>query len=101
MTNVANPLFAGRRLAYLWLAPVSAGAVIAWATGAAAEARDKFVPPPTILHAFYDGNTNDLLTAGLGKSGLGGMTPPGFSDPLHPTAEELRRSAIYNNYRAL
>jgi hydroxybutyrate-dimer hydrolase len=29
------------------------------------------------------------------------MTPPGFADALHPTAEELRRSAIYNNYRAL
>jgi len=101
VTNVANALFAGRRRAYLWLAPVSAGAVIVGAAGAPAEARDKFVPPPTILHAFYDGNTNDLLTAGLGKSGLGSMTPPGFADALHPTAEELRRSAIYNNYRAL
>ena len=27
--------------------------------------------------------------------------PPAFADPLHPTAEELRRLAIYNNYRAL
>ena len=27
--------------------------------------------------------------------------PPGFVDPLNPTAEELRRLAIYNNYRAL
>jgi 3HB-oligomer hydrolase (3HBOH) len=41
------------------------------------------------------------LTAGLGKGGLGSMTPPGFADALHPTAEELRRSAIYGNYRAL
>jgi hydroxybutyrate-dimer hydrolase len=54
-----------------------------------------------IIHTHYDGVTNDLLTAGLGKTGLGGSTPPGFADPLHPTAEELRRSAIYNNYRAL
>jgi hydroxybutyrate-dimer hydrolase len=53
------------------------------------------------LHAHYDGVTNDLLTAGLGKTGLGSATPPGFADPLHPTAEELRRLAIYNNYRAL
>jgi len=45
--------------------------------------------------------TNDLLTAGLGKSGLGSATAPSFADPLHPTAEELRRLAIYNNYRAL
>jgi hydroxybutyrate-dimer hydrolase len=54
-----------------------------------------------VLHTHYDGVTNDLLTAGLGKTGLGGPIPPGFADPLHPTAEELRRSAIYNNYRAL
>jgi hydroxybutyrate-dimer hydrolase len=54
-----------------------------------------------VLHAHYDGVTNDLLTAGLGKSGLGSGTPPTFADPLNPTAEELRRSAIYNNYRAL
>ena len=46
-------------------------------------------------------SSNDLLTAGLGKTGLGSATAPGFADPLHPTAEELRRSAIYNNYRAL
>jgi hydroxybutyrate-dimer hydrolase len=101
MTNRATALFAGRRLASLWLAPVSAGALIVAAAGVMAEARDKFMPPPTILHAFYDGNTNDLLTAGLGKSGLGSMTPPGFADALHPAAEELRRSAVFGNYRAL
>src|SRR5262245_40728686 len=54
-----------------------------------------------VLHTHYDGITNDLLTAGLGKSGLGSAIPPGFADPLNPTAEELRRLAIYNNYRAL
>src|SRR5437016_2191093 len=54
-----------------------------------------------VLHTHYDGVTNDLLTAGLGKTGLGSPTPPGFVDPLNPTAGELRRFAIYNNYRAL
>lgn len=50
----------------------------------------------------YDGVTNDLLTAGLGRSGLqAGAPAPGFADPLRPTAEELRRLAIYTNYRAL
>src|SRR5215831_19444375 len=80
---------------------VSAALWISTIVAAPAEARDRFVPPPTILHAFYDGNTNDLLTAGLGKSGLGSTTPPGFVDARHPTAEELRTSAVYNNYRAL
>ena len=47
----------------------------------------------------YDGVTNDLLTGGLGASGLANLFPPPVSDP--PTAEELRTLAIYNNYRAL
>jgi len=54
-----------------------------------------------VLSTHYDGVTNDLLTAGLGKTGLGSAIPPGFIDPLHPIVEELRRLAIYNNYRAL
>jgi hydroxybutyrate-dimer hydrolase len=83
------------------LSAISATLWIGAITGAPAEARDKFVPPPTIIHAFYDGNTNDLLTAGLGKSGLGNDQAPRFDDARRPTAEELRRSAIYNNYRAL
>ena len=53
-----------------------------------------------IVHTHYDGASNDLLTAGLGKTGLAGPAP-GFANPTQPTAEELRRSAIYNNYRAL
>jgi hydroxybutyrate-dimer hydrolase len=54
-----------------------------------------------VIHTRYDGVTNDLLTAGLGKTGLGSPTAPGFVNPLNPNAEELRRLAIYNNYRAL
>ena len=57
--------------------------------------------PTTIRHTHYDGVTNDLLTAGLSKTGLARAPPPGFADPLAPTAAELRRAAIYNNYRAL
>ena len=48
----------------------------------------------------YDGVTDDLLTAGLGKTGLLGAAPA-FVDPLHPTPAELRRNAIHTNYRAL
>lgn len=49
----------------------------------------------------YDGITDDLLTAGLGATGLGSGTAPIFSDPLNPSSGELRQLAIYNNYRAL
>lgn len=48
----------------------------------------------------YDGQSDDLLTAGLGKSGLAGA-PPAYANPANPTAAELRRAAIYNNYRAM
>jgi len=47
-----------------------------------------------------DGVTDDLLTAGLGKTGLMGAAPT-YANPAAPTADELRRNAIYNNYRAL
>src|SRR5579864_7311646 len=54
----------------------------------------------TVRHAFYDGTTNDLLTGGLGKSGLqAGAATPSLSSP--PTSAELRTLAIFNNYRAL
>jgi hydroxybutyrate-dimer hydrolase len=49
----------------------------------------------------YDGNSDDLLTAGLGKTGLASSTAPGIANPAAPTAAELRRLAIYSNYRAL
>ena len=47
-----------------------------------------------------DGATDDLLTAGLGKTGLAGALPA-YADPANPTPAELRRAAIYSNYRAL
>ncbi len=50
--------------------------------------------------AVYDGITDDLLTAGLGGVGLRGAAPE-FADPLRPTWSELRRRAIYQNYRSL
>ncbi len=48
----------------------------------------------------YDGVTDDLLSAGLNLEGLQGAAP-GFADPLNPTPAELRRRAIYNNYRGI
>lgn len=49
----------------------------------------------------YDGTSDDLLTAGLGKTGLASATAPGFANPSRPSAAELRRLAIWSNYRAL
>jgi hydroxybutyrate-dimer hydrolase len=46
----------------------------------------------------YDGTTDDLLTAGLGRTGLAGAAP---AVSATPTAAELRRLAIHTNYRAI
>ena len=53
-----------------------------------------------IAHVSYDGQTDDLLTGGLGKDGLAAALPA-YANPAAPTAAELRRAAIYTNYRAL
>mgnify|MGYP001567151987 FL=1 len=55
----------------------------------------------TVRQQSYDGSSDDLLTAGLGKSGLAVATAPGFASALQPTTAELRRLAIYTNYRAM
>ncbi len=47
----------------------------------------------------YDGSTDDLLTAGLGRTGLASAVAPTLS--ATPTAAELRKLAIHTNYRAI
>lgn len=54
-----------------------------------------------VRSAQLDGASDDLLTAGLGASGLAAPLAPAYADPLAPTAAELRRTAIHTNYRAL
>src|ERR1700682_5543187 len=67
--------------------------------GATANIKPDFIMG-TISMLSYNGTTDDLATAGLGKTGLAGASPTA-ADPLNPTAAELRKIAIYNNYRAL
>ena len=45
--------------------------------------------------------SDDLLTAGLGLTGLRQLAPPAFADPSAPTAAELRRRAIWSNWRGI
>jgi len=49
----------------------------------------------------YDGITDDLLSAGLNQAGLASAVAPEFADPNNPTPAELRRRAIYGNYRGI
>lgn len=44
---------------------------------------------------------DDLLTAGLGLAGLRNLAPPAFTDAAAPTAAELRRRAIWSNWRGI
>ncbi len=48
-----------------------------------------------------DGKANDLLSGGLNADGLQSVTPPGFEVELKPTPDELRRRALYANFRAI
>lgn len=44
---------------------------------------------------------DDLLSAGLGLAGLRAMVPPAFADATAPTPVELRRRAIWSNWRGI
>ena len=79
--------------------------VLAVATLAACGGGDDINGKPSFLGPIsektYDGVSDDLLTAGLGKTGLGAPVAPAYADPLKPTVAELRRNAIHTNYRAM
>lgn len=44
---------------------------------------------------------DDLLTGGLGADGLRSPQPPAFADAAAPTAAELRRRALWSNWRGI
>lgn len=59
--------------------------------------KPRFIGEVRMQH--YDGISDDLLTAGLGRDGIQSAIAPPVS--ASPTAAELRRRAIHANYRAL
>jgi hydroxybutyrate-dimer hydrolase len=91
------------RLTALAAAAIAASTALSACGGSSESAENKNAKPTylgVVASATYDGNTNDLLTAGLGKTGLGAAAPTPVV-ALAPTAEELRKIAIFNNYRAI
>ena len=65
------------------------------------------MPDATALGA-YDGplvtthrGADDLLSAGLGLAGLRATQPPSVADASAPTVDELRRRAIWTNWRGI
>jgi len=94
----------GRRVAFV----ASLGPIVVLSGclgGSDSQPADVNVKPAFITGAIkkttYDGSSDDLLTAGLGKTGLGAAAAPAPANPTAPTAAELRRAAIFNNYRAI
>ena len=85
---------AGLPAASLIALAVACSTTLAFADGALP------VVPGSVKVTAYDGVSDDLLSAGLNQAGLIGAAPP-FADPLNPTPAELRRRAIYNNYRGI
>jgi hydroxybutyrate-dimer hydrolase len=58
------------------------------------------IVPGSLKVTTYDGVTDDLLSAGLNLEGLRDLAPaPALS--ADPTPAELRKRAIYNNYRGI
>ncbi len=49
----------------------------------------------------FDGESDDLLSGGLGLKGLKDDKPPEFNNPENPESSEIRKRTIWNNYRAL
>ncbi len=82
----------------IFTAALPAAAFLACACHARADP-PPFLGPVSVQH--YEGVRDDLLTAGMGVRGLAALQAPSFANPLKPTAAELRRNAIFNNYRAI
>ena len=79
----------------VWLAAMLAGCTSA---PSKPEAVAHMIQPQRVTeHRGHD----DLLTAGLGLDGLRAMAAPAFADPAQPTAAELRRRAIWGNWRGI
>jgi hydroxybutyrate-dimer hydrolase len=87
------------RLPYLCLYAASAVLLAACTSGGARHEGS----PDMFSHARSSEHrgTDDLLTAGLGLDGLRAMAPPAFADPAAPTPDELRRRALWSNWRGI
>lgn len=56
---------------------------------------------PDPVSALASQHHADLLSGGLGLEGLRQPAPPAFADPAAPSAEELRRRALWTNWRGI
>ena len=87
------------RLPNLCLSSATAVLLAACASGGARQegSPDMFSHARSSEHRGSD----DLLSAGLGLDGLRAVTPPAFANPDAPTPAELRRRALWSNWRGI
>jgi hydroxybutyrate-dimer hydrolase len=90
-----------KALAFGLLASTALAPGLLAGTASAQNTLPSFVLPQTLSFTDYDGVSDDLLTAGLGVTGLSSAVAPAVANPLSPTVAELRRRAIHNAYRGL
>jgi hydroxybutyrate-dimer hydrolase len=57
--------------------------------------------PGIATAALHSRHHDDLISAGLGIEGLRATTPPAFANPGAPSVEELRRRALWTNWRGI
>ncbi len=69
-----------------------------WSVTSSADTADRAFGP--IRQSVHRG-ADDLLSAGLGIDGLRAAAPPVAGNPLSPTPLELRRRAIWSNWRGI
>lgn len=81
----------------------SLGVAIALALAACAGTTERTPEVPLVagIHLHAHAGSDDLLTAGLGEAGLRNPVPPAFANAEAPTVEELRRRAIWTNWRGI
>ncbi len=85
------------RLPTLFAAALSLAACGSLPMNPAVQPIDSFGP----IHESVHRDADDLMTAGLGIEGLRAATPPAIAEAEAPTAAELRRRAIWANWRGI
>lgn len=83
------------------VAAASAALVLAACTTTGPQLSREAIPVFTASRVTEHRNGDDLLTGGLGRDGLRAMLAPVFVDPEHPTPAELRRRALWSNWRGI
>lgn len=76
-------------------------ALAAFAAGCASPGMRDAAPTFDAVRVTEHRDGDDLLTAGLGLDGLRAAAPPAFADPARPTPAELRRRALWSNWRGI